>query len=237
MKPSDALKRFNIVAQPTETTCGPTCLHAVYRYLDDDIPLSSVIAAIPEYIDGGTFSVMLANHALKRGYDATIYSYNLRVFDPTWVDLHSAIIIEKLSLRLETAKSQRAKANIAAYIEFLGLGGHVRFDELTTDLLAKLLKKRAPVIAGLNSTHLYRNARVKRNGKDDDVLGDVEGHFVTLFGYEPSTDEILVADPYRKNPLSDSLLYAIDSQRLINSIMLGIVTYDANLLVVERKKT
>ena len=236
MKLTNALQTFNIVAQPTETTCGHTCLQAVYQYLEDDTTLESIIESIPEYVDGGTFSVMLANHALARGYAATIYSYNLRVFDPTWSDLHAVPLVEKLSLRLETVTSRRAKANIAAYIDFLGLGGHVRFDELTSDLLAKLLLKRAPVIAGLNSTHLYRNSRVKKNGKDDDIRGDVEGHFVTLFGYESSTDEVLVADPYRKNPLSDSLLYSIDSQRLINAIMLGIVTYDANLLVIEHRK-
>lgn len=237
MNTNPAQRRFQIVAQPTETTCGPTCLQSVYQFFGDDYLLESIIQDIPENEDGGTFSVMLANHALRRGYDATIYSYNLRVFDPTWADLYSDTLKDKLAQRLEHTSSKRGKTNLRAYIEFLELGGHVRLDELTTDLLAKLLREGHPVIAGLNSTHLYRNARVRRTGKDDDVRGEVEGHFVTLFGYEPPTDEILVADPYRKNPLSDSLLYAIDSQRLINAIMLGIVTYDANLLIIEPKRS
>ena len=29
--------------QPDETTCGPTCLHAIYRYWGDREPLQSVI--------------------------------------------------------------------------------------------------------------------------------------------------------------------------------------------------
>lgn len=236
MKNTSAQKRFKIVAQPTETTCGPTCLHSVYRYHGDDISLDETIAAIPENPDGGTYSVMLANLALQRGYKATIYTYNLRVFDPTWKSLKSSELIEKLRLRLEHISSKRGRANLTAYIEFLELGGKLKFDELTTKLLAKLLKKGSPVIAGLNSTHLYRNSRVKRTGKDDDVRGEVEGHFVTIFGYKKKDDTILVADPYQKNPLSDSLHYAIDSQRLINAIMLGIVTYDANLLLIERKR-
>lgn len=228
---------FNIVPQPTETTCGPTCLHAVYQHYGDTFPLEQIIAEIPENDDGGTYSVMLANQALRRGYAATIYSYNLRVFDPTWADLYSASLREKLRLRLEHVTSKRSRANLTAYIEFLELGGRVQFDELTTPLLKDLLLPGHPIIAGLNSTHLYRNARVRRSGKDDDVRGEVEGHFVTLFGYDAETDEVLVADPYRKNPLSDTLLYAIDSQRLINAILLGIVTYDANLLVVEKKQS
>lgn len=235
MKPAAEHQRFPIAAQPTETTCGPTCLHAVYKHWGDSISLDEIIESIPENEDGGTFSVMLANHALRRGYAATIYSYNLRVFDPTWADLYALSLQDKLRLRAESVQSRRGKANIQAYIEFLGLGGIARFDELSTPLLAKLLTNNHPVIAGLSATHLYRNSRTRANGKDDDIRGNAEGHFVTLFGYEPANDLVLVADPYSKNPLSETLLYSIDTQRLINAIMLGIVTYDANLLVVEPK--
>lgn len=235
LKRKSLLEEFKIVAQPTETTCGPTCLHAVYRFLGDEVTLNDLISSIEENPDGGTYSVMLANLALERGYDATIYSYNLRVFDPTWNGLDQETLIRKLSDRLEHITSKRGRTNLTAYITFLKQGGNVRFDELTTKLLKKLLKDGSPIIAGLNSTHLYRNARVKKTGKDDDVHGEVEGHFVTLFGYDKKKKEILVADPYQKNPLSDTLVYAIDTQRLINAIMLGIVTYDANLLVIKKK--
>ncbi len=34
---------FEIQPQPNNTTCGPTCLHAVYRYLGEEIPLLQVI--------------------------------------------------------------------------------------------------------------------------------------------------------------------------------------------------
>ncbi len=223
-------------AQPTETSCGPTCLHAVYQHFSDKYSLEKIISDIPENPDGGTYSVMLANHALKRGYEATIYSYNLRVFDPTWADHSSSEIAKKLAIRRDHTTSKKATANLSAYIEFLERGGKMRFDELDSALLAMLLARGNPVIAGLNSTHLYRSSRLKRNGKDDDITGEVEGHFVTLFEYDHANKQILVADPYHKNPLSDSLIYAIDPQRLINSIMLGIVTYDANLLLIEEKR-
>ena len=229
----NAIKRFQIIAQPTETTCGPTCLHAVCHHWGDDFPLETIIGSIEENEDGGTFSVVLANLALRRGYEATIYSYNTRVFDPTWNDLHAASLQDKLAQRLKVVSSRRAKTNLSAYIEFLDLGGNVRFDELSTPLLARLLANRSPIIAGLSATHLYRSSRVRRNGKDDDVGGDPEGHFVVLFDYDKTRDEVLVADPYRRNPLSESRQYAIDTQRLINAVMLGILTYDANLLIIE----
>jgi ABC-type bacteriocin/lantibiotic exporter with double-glycine peptidase domain len=39
--------RLDILPQPDDTTCGPTCLHAVYRYWGDEIPLAQVIGACP----------------------------------------------------------------------------------------------------------------------------------------------------------------------------------------------
>ena len=42
---------------------------------------------------------------------------------------------------------------------------------------------------------------------------------------------VLVADPYQDNPYSSDLYYHVPVGRLINAIMLGIVTYDANLLI------
>ena len=75
---------LDILSQPDETTCGPTCLHAVYRYYRDDISLKQVISEAHLLEGGGTLEVLLACHALRRGYRATIYTYNLQVFDPTW---------------------------------------------------------------------------------------------------------------------------------------------------------
>ena len=48
------------------------------------------------------------------------------------------------------------------------------------------------------------------------------------------TREILIADPLHSNPLVDSRYYAVNVHRLIGAIFLGAVTYDANLLVIER---
>jgi hypothetical protein len=45
---------------------------------------------------------------------------------------------------------------------------------------------------------------------------------------------VLVADPYQDNPYSSDLYYHVPVGRLINAIMLGIVTYDANLLIISK---
>ena len=62
--------RFQIAAQPDEVTCGPTCLHGIYRYFGDELSLAEVIEGVDMLTSGGggTLDVFLANHALERGY-------------------------------------------------------------------------------------------------------------------------------------------------------------------------
>ena len=77
--------KLDILPQPDDYTCGPTCLHAVYNYYGDKISLLKVIEEVPTLYSGGTLAVMLGCHALQRGYKASIYSYNLELFDPSWL--------------------------------------------------------------------------------------------------------------------------------------------------------
>ena len=87
--------------QPDDVTCGPACLHGVYRYYGDSIDLNQVIADIRMLDAGGTLDVFLANHALQRGYRVTLYTYNLSLFDPTWFPARAAAIREKLIRQAE----------------------------------------------------------------------------------------------------------------------------------------
>ena len=57
----------NMLPQPDETTCGPTCLHAVYRYWGTDVTLAEVIERTRKLEHGGTFAIFLACDALRQG--------------------------------------------------------------------------------------------------------------------------------------------------------------------------
>jgi hypothetical protein len=70
------------------------------------------------------------------------------------------------------------------------------------------------------------------SGKFDSIKGEPVGHFVIINGYDEATQTVYLADPMNPNPLK-SQYYSVNFDRLINSIMLGIVTYDANLLIIE----
>lgn len=232
---------FEIQPQPNNTTCGPTCLHAVYRYLGAEIPLLQVIDETQSLQEGGTLAVMLGCHALRRGFDVSIDTFNLQVFDPTWFRPDGDMIdreqmIEKLEKRARLRERSKLKMACRAYVEFLKLGGNVRMEDLTSALLRRYLKQDIPLLTGLSATYLYRESReIGSTCADDDVAGEPSGHFVVLCGYDKEKRSVLVADPWHPNPISTDHTYVVDMERVICSVLLGILTYDANLMMIRKK--
>lgn len=235
----DTQLQFEILAQPDDTTCGPTCLQAVYTYYEDDIPLKQVIREVKQLKGGGTLAVLMGCHALQRGYRAKLYTYNLEVFDPTWFKMSSREMGERLQRQMRAKVHPKIRSASKAYLDFLRMGGTIRLEDMTASLIRGLLKRGVPILTGLSATYLYRTAREVAVGRKmvyDDIKGEPTGHFVVLCGYSMTTRTALVADPLLPNPISDSQIYPVRLNRLVCAIMLGILTYDANLLVVTPKK-
>lgn len=224
---------LEILPQPDDSTCGPTCLHAVYRYYGDDVTLDHVIASTPTLEGGGTLGVNLGCHALERGYRATITTYNLLVFDPTWFR-EGVDIAERLRRQADAKSNKKLRQATRAYLRFLELGGTLQFEELTPSLIRGTLRREIPILTGLSATYLYGCAREYGPKSElDDIRGEPMGHFVVLNGYDKNERLVHVADPWEPESRGRSRQYWIDIGRVMNSILLGIVTYDANLLVIE----
>lgn len=226
---------LDILPQPDDVTCGPTCLHAVYRYFRHELPIGTVIDEVEQLETRGTLAVMLGVHALRRGFGATIHTLNLSVFDPTWFE-EGVDLAERLERQARVKTDPRLRFATRGYLEFLSLGGEVRFAELGPELLEEPLDRGLPVLTGLSATYLYGCAReLDRNGKIvyDDVAGEPTGHFVVLCGHDPDEGTIRVADPLHENPGFGTHLYAVPVERVLASILLGALTYDANLLILE----
>jgi hypothetical protein len=234
--PSSIRLPVKILPQPDETTCGPTCLHAVYQYWRDETALEDIIARTGRLELGGTFAVFLACDALRRGYRATIYTYNLNMFDPSWF-VRGVDIAERLEQQRELKPDSRLHHATMGYLEFLRLGGRLRMKDLSRGLVQGMLRRKLPILSGLSSTHLYRTPR--EYGPDDtpdDLRGRPAGHFVVIAGYDIERGKVLIMDPYQKNPYGKSLEYWIGMDRVLGAILLGIVTHDANLLVIQPRR-
>jgi hypothetical protein len=231
--------RLRILPQPDDTTCGPTCLHAVYRFWGDEMALDRVIQEVVPLETQGTLAVLLASHALKRGYRATIYTYNLHVFDPSWFSERAVDLAERLRAQARVKRDRKLRFATDAYLEFLSLGGRLRFRELSLDLIREHLKRGRPILTGLSATYLYHSPRERESPEDggrmiyDDVRGQPQGHFVVLSEYDTDTREVVVADPLGENPRFPGQYYRVGIQRVLGAILLGVLTYDANFLVIE----
>jgi hypothetical protein len=225
---------LEILAQPDDSTCGPTCLHAVYRYYGQERPLPAIIDEVEPLETGGTLAVCLARHALRRGFSAVIYTYNLQLFDPTWFD-GKQDLAAKIRAQMEAKDDPKLRTVSRSYLEFLELGGELRYRDLSPGLLREYLGRGNPVLTGLSATYLYGSVR-ERGLEYDDVGGDPVGHFVVLSGYDREKREVLVADPLKDNPPFGSHYYTVGLDRLVGAILLGIVTYDANLLILRPRE-
>jgi hypothetical protein len=224
---------FRILPQPDDATCGPTCLHSIYHYYGDDLPLGRVIDEVSMLQEGGTLAVLLACHALQRGYLATIYSYKLQLFDPTWFNLGGAALQQKLRAQMRVKKDPKLHQASEGYLRFLDLGGQLKSDDLTATLIRKYVAQSIPVLTGLSSTYLHQTPREFGVSCDhDDVRGEPAGHFVVLCGYDREKRTLSVADPLSPNPLSEAPIYSVSIHRVLNAILLGVLTYDANLLII-----
>ncbi len=227
-----------IKPQPTESSCGSTCLQAIYTYHKRSIPLEKIMSEIIELKTGGVLGAQLGIHALDLGYRAKIYTHNLRVFDPTWFNLSRDQILQKLSLQIDVNKSERITIASALYHEFISKGGEVLLETLSPNFLRDLLQANGPIITGLSSTYLYRSKREYGPNCDyDDVQGEPQGHFVVITGISQDGQTSLVADPHEHNPVAEGQTYSVSTIELINSILVGVITYDANLIVIQDPKT
>lgn len=232
-----ALFDFPIQPQPDDTTCGPTCLEAVYAYYGRHVDLSALIREVEMLEGGGTLGVHLAHHALRAGFATTIYTYNLRVFDPTWAQLSAGELIDKLRAQASARRKRKVRLASEAYVEYLELGGDIRFAELEGGLLASHLIAGRPILTGLSATYLHASAReIPATNQSDDIRGQPVGHFVVLCGIDRSQHLVWVADPLDPNPTSPDRTYAVSVDRLVGAIFLGALTYDANLLVIEPRE-
>jgi hypothetical protein len=225
-----------IERQPDYTTCGPTALHAVYRYYGDPIDLKTVIKETPKLPGGGTLGVHLSVHALRRGYEVTTWLCNVRHMDPTWFQKPTDILakLKERSKAKGHLDDPRYGPALQSAEEYLTLGGKLVWGDLSPELIGKTLAQGTPILTGTNGTYLYQCARETETGPDD-VRGDAFGHFIVLCGYSEKDHTVAIADPLLDNPAHGTKYYRATVWRLLGAIFLGVGSDDGNLMLIKPK--
>jgi hypothetical protein len=228
---------IRIRRQPNYTTCGPTSLHAVYSYFGDSITLEEVIEQVHALEGGGTLSIHLAVHALRRGYEVDHWVCDVATWDPTWFQKPTDLRA-KLRARFEAKQlfdTPRFAEAFRAVDEYLDRKGGVVWTDLTPRRIGRVLALGVPILAGTNGTYLYQCSRETEKGPDD-VAGEPFGHFVVVCGYRSRDLSVAIADPLKDNPLHEGQqYYRANVYRLIGAIFLGARSNDANLMVIRPK--
>lgn len=227
------LRVGHIRQKPNE--CGSTSLLQILRYYKSDATIEQIQKEANSANKLGDWDYRLGTFALTRNFNVTIFDNNLYVYDPTWFDLSSKKLLEKIHARFEHVKrmDERDFASrawhlpaLAAIEEFLKNGGRVDFTPLSKELIVSYLDKGVPLICSLAIEYLYNTPRVYKN-KSDDVRGISYGHFVTIVGYEG--DSFLVLDPEKEGVFSSTARINMDT--LVNAILRR---RDGTLMAIEK---
>ncbi|HSJ26144.1 MAG TPA: hypothetical protein VK929_15810 [Longimicrobiales bacterium] len=229
--------RLQHFTQPDDVTCGPTALRKVYSFYGLELELDDVMLTLERNDDGGTLAVFLGMAAQRQGFRTRIYSYDLQIFDPSWVDLDRSTLVQKIRARFPYLEDAQRKRAAMAYVRYLEIGGELSFEDLTPQLIRSIIDRGHPILAGLSATYLYGFTRERwdeRKGRlvDDDIAGQPTGHFIVISGYDQWGRRITVLDPSEHVPAAPDGRIIVGVERLINAILLGDVTYDAVLLEV-----
>ena len=185
---------------------------------------------------GGTVSIHLAVHALRRGYQATTWVSNVNYWDPTWFQKETDLAA-KIRARFAAKgwnESERHRTALGAVEEYLAHGGKYTWGDLSPERIANVLGQGLPILAGTNGVYLYQCMRETESGPND-ITGDPYGHFIVVCGYRSSDNSVSVADPLMDNPAHGTNYYRASVHRLIGAIFLGAASDDANCLVIHPK--
>lgn len=224
---------FVISHQPTGTTCGPTALHSVYASYGDTVLLDDVVKSVTTLQSGGTIDAFLGVDALQRGYNATILTTNLYVFDPTWATLDYGTLAEKLTHAYYLAEHDENRRDvIAGYIKFLQLGGRITICRSMPVAVFMRLEHFFPVICGVSYTALFNCERYDDPTDTSDEFGTSLGHFIVVHNYDSKQQKVTVADPWDGDCGQH---YNISVDELNRALLYGTLTNDGGMLIVRPK--
>jgi hypothetical protein len=213
--------------------CRSAALAQVLNYFGD--PSSS--KDISNYCTKSTkfrdWDYLLGLYAISRGFNATIHTRSISIFDPTWFKICRSDLLVKLSKKVENLSDLSARAEgfkkfeleAKRVIEFLNAGGDLNFSPFSINCMNSYLDKKIPIITTFTGPLLYGLPK-ETFGQADDIGGDPWKHSLVISSY--SKENFRVVDPSKIK----GRRYDVKADSLLDSM----IRYDSNFLAVFPRK-
>lgn len=218
---------ITIAEQPTQVSCGQTALAMLLSYFDDRIAPEELMKDIPmlktdDGKDWGTVIPDLAHWCMRRGYQATLHTFDSQLVHQTWAQLETDAIIHELkTLRdtfvFPTIGTHISRTFIDAYVRYLSDGGILIIAPCITLSLIHTLLTNGPFIATVSYANLYTAKG-----------GTTATHFVVVYGSD-ANGNILIADPWKDNGFQ-----TVDPERLIGAVMAAQMTCENAVFQIQK---
>lgn len=183
---------FSLNSKPYYQNCGLKCLDALFQYYRIDKTPKDLIKKDtnkPLWISD------LGSLVLGAGLPVTLFTYSQKIFRPEWFNFSKQKIFAKLRKREKNLLIDRARRSI---LDFLKLGGKLKFEVLNAERLKYYIKNKKPVLLAASSSIIHHRFMLS-------------GHFVVLIGYDKKF--FIILNPGRRKVTKekiniDLLLYA-----------------------------
>jgi len=218
----------NIQQEVGSATCGPNCLLNIYENLGIKTKVKEILKDLNITNKDYTYIPQLARHLNDKKLSTIILSSNPNSVSPTWENLKSSEIMEKLKKWLVyNKKDDWFYENLLLYF-YLQEGGHIKILDLSTSIIDEYLHAGYSLISCLNESWLWQQRKIKDIVEYDDIKGKGTGHFVVIYGKEDDT--YLISDPYPTKIKDRDGLYKIKKQKLLVSTLV----WDRSLIAVKK---
>jgi predicted double-glycine peptidase len=161
------------IVQDGPTSCTNACLRMVAGYFGRKLDRDEIDRALFKDSAGCSFNTDIARFALRHGFAAECYGYNLYLTDPADGGLAPSALLSKLRREQAHLRDQWYRPMLASIVAALAEGVRYVVRRPAFEIAAGYLRQRIPVIAVVSYPALHG------------VRGNpFSGHDVVLTGYD-----------------------------------------------------
>jgi hypothetical protein len=222
--------------------CVQTNTSQILKYYGVDKSIEEIKKEVPVYINKegkpiGSSLGHIAAYFISQGFETTIHTVEIQIFDRSWVKLTNEELITNLQNRrkfIEHPKYEKEALDLIfdGYLCFLIAGGKITFPVINEDYLINLLKT-GPIFGVVSFNFLNSAPKYKFdiNGQEmsaDSIEGSPGTHVVTIAGFKDNQFKLIDPDPKFGG------VRWVDSGLLIGSIYLAETDFDSVLITISK---